>query len=164
MTVSETEGTVSETEGSVSETEMAVTLREAGYKLTRPRMAVLQVLRESDEQLSPYEIHRRGKAIHAPLGLVTVYRTLDILGQLGVARRVHTEGHCHGYASTEGDHHYLVCRRCGHIAAFPCQGMAALIEDVRQETGFAIEEHLLELKGLCPVCQAEGQPHLETAV
>ena len=154
MSDSETELAVSETEMSVCETEVAVTLREAGYKLTRPRLAVLQVLRESNEQLSPYEIHRRGKAIHAQLGLVTVYRTLGILDQLGVARRVHTEGHCHGYASTEGDQHYLVCRRCGHIAEFPCKGMTALIEDVRQETGFAIEEHLLELKGLCPDCQA----------
>ena len=164
MNVSETERSVSEAEGAVSETEMAVTLREAGYKLTRPRLAVLQVLRESNEQLSPYEIHHRGKAIHEPLGLVTVYRTLDLLDRLGVARRVHTEGHCHGYASTEGDQHYLVCRRCGHITAFPCQGMTTLIEDVRQETGFAIEEHLLELKGLCPDCQTKGQPHLETAV
>jgi len=135
----------------------AKALHKAGYKLTQPRLAVLQVLRDSDEQLSPYEIHERAKAIHAGLGLVTVYRTLDILDELGVARRVHLKGHCHGYAWSQGDQHYLVCQRCGHIVAFPCKGMRALIDHVREETGFTVEEHLLELKGLCPDCQAEAK-------
>jgi Fur family ferric uptake transcriptional regulator len=141
----------------VCETETAGTLRAAGYRMTQPRLAVLQVLLESTEQLSPYEIHRRGKTIYARLGLVTVYRTLELLDELGIARRVHSKGRCHGYALAEGDQHYLVCRRCGHVAEFPCKGMTALIESARQRTGFTVEEHLLELKGLCPDCQEKAE-------
>ena len=135
--------------------EMIRALRGAGYRLTQPRLAVLQVLRESDEQLSPHEIHRRGKAIYDRLGLVTVYRTLEILDDLGIARRVHTKGHCRGYARAGADQHHQVCRCCGQVVEFPCEGMESLVADIRQRTGFAVEEHLLELTGLCPDCQPD---------
>jgi Fur family ferric uptake transcriptional regulator len=133
--------------------DMAQALRGAGYRLTRPRRAVLQVLRESDESLSPEEIHRRGRAICGSLGLVTVYRTLDILDRLGLARRVHTQGRCHGYARADGAKHYLVCRRCERVIEFPCDGLDRLIAEVEQGTGYVIDAHLLELTGLCPDCQ-----------
>ena len=133
--------------------DMAQALRGAGYRVTRPRLAVLQVLQDHDEGLSPEEIHQRGREAYAPLGLVTVYRTLEILDALGLARRVHTSGHCHGYARAEGDDHYLVCRRCHRVLAFPCHGLDALIAGVQQQTGYVVQGHLLELTGLCPDCQ-----------
>ena len=134
--------------------EMAQTLRQAGYRLTQPRLAVLQVLQENNGYLSPTEIYERGRALCPSLGLVTVYRALEMLDQLGLVRRVHGQGNCHGYAradSTSG--HHLVCHRCGQVTEFPCEGMEGIIEAVRQRSGFTIEEHLLELVGLCPACQ-----------
>ena len=131
----------------------AQALRQAGYKLTQPRLAVLSVLEDNDGRLSPYDIHRLGKKIYKRLGLVTVYRTLEILDELGVARRVHTQGHCHGYARAGDDQHYVVCRRCDRVIEFPCDGLDKLIASVRRETGYDIDEHLLELTGLCPQCQ-----------
>ncbi len=131
----------------------ALALREAGYKLTQPRLAVLSVLENHDGHLSPHDIYRLGRKIYKRLGLVTVYRTLEILDELGVARRVHTQGQCHGYARAGGDRHYVVCRRCDRIIEFPCEGLDQLIANVRKETGYAIDEHLLELTGLCPQCQ-----------
>lgn len=136
---------------------MAQALRQAGYRLTKPRLAVLRVLQENDGYLSPAEIHERGRALCPSLGLVTVYRTLETLDELGLARRVHGQGNCHGYAranSTCG--HYLVCYRCGQVTEFPCQGIEGLIEAVRQRSGFTVEGHLLELVGLCPTCQLGG--------
>ncbi len=131
----------------------ALALRQAGYKLTQPRLAVLSVLEENDERLSPHDIHRLGKKIYARLGLVTVYRTLEILDQLGVARRIHTQGRCHGYARAEDEQHYLVCRRCECVTEFPCDGLDHLIAAVQRKTGYQIDAHLLELIGLCPACQ-----------
>ena len=131
----------------------AQALRQAGYKLTQPRLAVLSVLEDNDGRLSPYDIHRLGKRIYKPLGLVTVYRTLEILDELGVARRVHTLGQCHGYARAGGDRHYVVCRRCDRVVEFPCGGLDRLITSVRKETGNDIDANLLELTGLCPQCQ-----------
>ena len=143
--------------------EMAQALRQAGYRLTQPRLAVLQVLQENSGYLSPAEIYERGRALYPSLGLVTVYRTLEMLDELGLARRVHGRGNCHGYARADSASgvgaasatcgHYLVCRRCGQVTEFPCQGMGGNIEAVQRQSGFTIEEHLLEMVGLCPACQ-----------
>jgi len=137
----------------IADNEMAQALRHAGYRLTQPRLAVLRVLEQSAEELSPLGIYERGRAIYDRLGLVTVYRTLEILDALGVARRVHIHGRCRGYARAEGDQHYLVCRRCGTITGFPCEGLGPLIVSVQERTGFTVDAHLLELTGLCPECQ-----------
>ena len=134
---------------------MAQTLREAGYRLTQPRLTVLQVLQENSRYLSPAEIHECGRTLYPSLGLVTVYRTLEMLDELGLARRVHGRGNCHGYARADSvSGHYLVCRRCGQVTEFPCEGMEGIIETVRQRSGFTVEKHLLELEGLCPACQS----------
>lgn len=138
---------------SATQAEMAQALRRAEYRLTQPRLAVLQVLEENDEGLSPEEVHQRAKGIYASLGLVTVYRTLDLLAELGLVRRVHSERGCHSYASAGIDRHYLVCQGCRRVIEFPCEGLDGLIESVRQQTGYTITDHLLELSGLCPDCQ-----------
>ncbi len=70
---------------------------------------LLQVLHENEEGPNPEEIYRQGEATYAPLGLVTAYRTLDLLTELGIARRVDSEQHCHGYASSGARRHYLIC-------------------------------------------------------
>jgi Fur family ferric uptake transcriptional regulator len=136
--------------------EMAHALREAGHRLTQPRLAVLQVLQDSDAGLNPDEIHRQGKVICGSLGLVTVYRTLDLLAELGLVRRVHSEQHCQRYARAGTNRHYLVCGGCHRVVEFPCAGLEGLIDRVGAETGYTIQDHLLELSGLCPDCQAES--------
>jgi Fur family ferric uptake transcriptional regulator len=140
----------------LTQTEMAHTLRQAGYRLTQPRLAVLQVLEESDEGLSPEEVHQQGKTVCVSLGLVTVYRTLELLAELGLVRRVHSQQRCHGYASAGAARHHLLCRGCHRVTEFPCDGLDDLIEAVRRQTGYAITEHLLELSGVCPECQAKS--------
>jgi Fur family ferric uptake transcriptional regulator len=132
---------------------MAQTLRKAGYRLTQPRLAILQVLQENDEGLKPKEVRRQGKTICPSLGLVTVYRTLDLLAELGLVRRVHSEQRCHSYASAGSDRHYLVCNGCHRVVEFPCDGLEAVIEGVREHSGYTISDHLLELSGQCPNCQ-----------
>jgi len=141
----------------LSQTEMTQILRQAGYRLTQPRKAILQVLEENDEGLSPEEVHQQGKTICASLGLVTVYRTLELLAELDLVRRVHSEQRCHGYASAGANRHHLICQACHRVVEFPCAGLDGLIEAVRQQTGYAITGHLLELSGVCPECQAGSQ-------
>lgn len=132
-------------------------LHRAGYRLTKPRRAVLQVLYEHDESLTPEEIYQLGKTIYAPLGLVTVYRTLELLDELGLARRVHGEQRCQGYARADLERHYLVCQGCHRVIEFPCAGLEALIAGVQRQTGYVVTQHLLELGGLCPSCQEQRE-------
>jgi Fur family ferric uptake transcriptional regulator len=136
-----------------TQTDMTQILRQAGYRLTQPRLAVLKVLEKSCAGLSPEEVHQQGRTICASLGLVTVYRTLDLLVELGLVRRVHSEQRCHSYARAGMDRHHLLCQGCHRVTEFPCDGLDGLMEAVREQTGYTITEHLLELSGLCPECQ-----------
>ena len=133
-------------------------LRRSGHRLTKPRVAVIRVLAEASESLSPEEIHQRGRAHHRGLGLVTVYRTLELLEALGLARRVHTDKRCHAFALAQDEQHYVVCHACGQVVEFPCEGLEALIQSVQVHTGYRIESHLVELTGLCPACCKEMEP------
>lgn len=129
-------------------------LSRAGYRITQPRLAVIRALLEDDGHLSPAEVRERACAYHSGVGLVTVYRTLDLLGQMGLVRRIHAEDGCHGYATaSHGHRHHLVCRRCGATVEFEGCDLSPFLERVSRETGYVIEEHLLELAGVCSACQ-----------
>src|SRR5262245_17213096 len=89
-------------------------LREHRRKLTRPRQAVLDIIEAADHHLTPAEIHKRARKKYPHLGLVTVYRTLDLLTELGYVQRVHFTAGCHSYiAAPQGHAHHLVCSNCG---------------------------------------------------
>lgn len=130
-------------------------LKRLGYRRTRPRRSVLQVLMEADGCLRPEEVHARARRYCSTLGLVTVYRTLSLLSEMDHIRRVHREDGCHSYARTELAHgHHLICRDCYQVIEFPgLDNMSTLIDPIARETGFLVEDHMLELVGLCPACQ-----------
>jgi len=135
-------------------------LSEAGYRVTSSRRAVMDVLQGAAVALSPQEILSRGREIRPELGLVTVYRTLDVFAELDLVRRVHCEDGCHAYVvASPGHRHVLVCRRCGRTREFPgSEDLKDLIDRVRQRTGFWVDDHLLQLEGICPDCQETDAP------
>jgi Fur family ferric uptake transcriptional regulator len=138
----------------LSETSILDQLRQAGYRITQPRRAVLQALLQEDGYQSPAEVHARAKMFHPTIGLVTVYRTLDLLAEQGLVRRIHTEDGCHGYASaSQGHRHHLVCRSCGAAIEFEGCDLTSFFERIGRATGYRVDEHLLELVGVCPACQ-----------
>jgi len=132
-------------------------LADAGCRITASRRAVVQVLQEARAPLLPQEILEQGQRIHRKLGLVTVYRTLALLTQFDLVRRVHRENGCHGYVmASPGHRHHVVCQRCGSAVEFPGEDdIHVLIERVEAGTGYRVEDHLLQLFGLCPDCQEQ---------
>lgn len=130
------------------------TLNARGYKLTAPRRAVLDVVARMHESLCPAEIYERAHRRYPRLGLVTVYRTLDILVELGVLRRVHLDDGCHGYALSRTSHgHYLICSSCNQVVEFDGCDLDRLFKNMARKTGFRIDGHWLEVFGHCPKCQ-----------
>jgi Fur family ferric uptake transcriptional regulator len=129
-----------------------------GCRITAPRRTVVQVLQGTSAPLSPQEILEQGQRIHPRLGLVTVYRTLTLLTESDLVRRVHREDGCHGYVlASPGHQHHVICQRCGGTAEFPGEDdIHALIERVETGTGYRVNDHLLQLFGVCPNCQAQG--------
>jgi Fur family transcriptional regulator, ferric uptake regulator len=144
----------------LTETALAEALSIRGYKLTQPRRAVLRVLTQAAASLSPAEIHRLAQTHYAQTGLVTVYRTLEVLVDCGAVRKVHQADGCHCYALASAGHaHHIICARCHAVMEFDGCDLTGLFKRVQRRTGYSVEEHWLELFGLCPACRAADGRH-----
>lgn len=128
-------------------------LRAAGYKITPPRLAVLEVIEQEGEHLYPTEILAQAKTIHPALGRATVYRTLELLTQLGIVRPIYVGEQGPTYIRADGDHHHLVCSQCGQIVDFDECVAGAMAQELGERFGFLITSHLLEFYGICAGCQ-----------
>lgn len=131
-------------------------LRAAGYKLTPPRLAVLQVIETDGEHLNPAEILRRAQVICPTVGRATVYRTLELLTQLQIVRPIYIGEHGPTYIRAEGGHHHLVCSDCGKVVDFDQCVADQMVEELTQRFNFSIQSHLLEFYGRCGDCQADS--------
>ncbi len=121
-------------------------MRGGGYKATPQRMAVLGALAEEQHQ-SLEEIRGRCPEV----GLVTVYRTLSLLDELGIVRRLDL-GDGARYELAEDHHHHMICESCGDISEFE---ECPIDDGPLGDLDFEISSHSLEVYGRCAVC-AEG--------
>ena len=135
---------------------LATALQGAGYKLTSPRLAVLYVLETGLCHASPQEVYERGLAVYPALGLSTVYRTLDILTELGLARPAYLGDAAQRFTVHHGQRHYhLVCDACGAITDVDEDRITELACSLAAELGFKPRGQYLEIYGLCQHCQAD---------
>jgi len=135
---------------------IATVLRQHGYKFTPQRRAVIQAIASSQGHLTPADIYKRVRREHPEMGLVTVYRTLDILAKMGLICELHAGGNCRSYTTAASErHHHLICSSCGRVVDFGACNLSDLEQRLSRQTGFEIEDHLLEFVGLCHSCQKE---------
>ena len=139
--------------------QITYSLRAAGFRLTRPRQAVINVFAEAQGMHRPEQVHALARRECPSLGLVTVYRTLALLEELGHLTRVHFEDGCSAFARTDLAHgHHLVCRICHQVVEFPGdESVMEMLALIASEMGFLIEDHMLELFGVCPECLASRE-------
>lgn len=129
-------------------------LQASGYRLTSPLKVIVETLASADHALSPLELYDLGRHQYPRLGLVTVYRALEKLEELGLVQRVHQMDGCHAYLrAANGHEHILICTACGMTVYFDGDDLSALFERVAHQTGFTIQEHWLQLYGLCEHCK-----------
>jgi Fur family ferric uptake transcriptional regulator len=121
-------------------------IRGRGYKATPQRMAVLRAL--------VAEQHQRLEEIRArcpDIGLVTLYRTLGLLGELGIVRRLDL-GDGTRYELAEDHHHHMICESCGDISEFE----ECPLDPERVSLGsteFKVRSHSIEVYGQCAECR-----------
>ena len=129
-------------------------LRRNTYKLTPQRRAVLEVISGTHDHLTPQAIYERVQKKYPAIGLVTVYRTLEILEDLNLVCRVHGGDNCRSYLMRRpsGHHHHLVCLSCGNVIDITRCNLNDLERRLSRETGFKIDSHLLEFNGRCRAC------------
>jgi Fur family ferric uptake transcriptional regulator len=127
----------------------------AGYRLTEPRRAVASLIAGHDGHFTAADLVAHARARRLGLGRATVFRSLDVLVELGAIERIDLPSGEHAYVVCEPlHHHHLVCSRCGRVTDIADEGLRAVVLEVARRTGYRVDEHRLELFGLCPACQA----------
>jgi Fur family ferric uptake transcriptional regulator len=122
-------------------------LRDAGLKVTSPRLKVLEVLESSDQRhLSAEAIYRLLLDSGEELGLATVYRVLTQFERAGLVTRNNFEGGTHVFELTDGTHHdHMVCLETGAVIEFCDERIEQIQRDIAGTHGYEIEDHSMVL-------------------
>ncbi len=130
-------------------------IAEKGLKSTRQRDIILDAFLSSERHMSIEDLYLKLRARHPNIGYATVYRTLKLFAESGIAREIQFgDGQTRYEHVAEGEHHdHLVCTRCGDIAEFENEAIEKLQDEVAKSHDFLIETHKLELYGLCAGCR-----------
>jgi Fur family ferric uptake transcriptional regulator len=129
-------------------------LQQNGHRLTAARQAILEVLLASGGHVSADQLAEMVRTEAPQVGRMTVYRTLELLSELGVIRPVYQgTGAAHYILMEDGHHHHLVCAGCDRVIEFEECVLAEIEEMVGGRFNFQIQGHLLEFYGMCADCQ-----------
>ena len=129
------------------------TLRKRGYRLTPQRHMILSVIQEAEEHLSIDQIMERVKQHNPYVSLSTVYRTLELLRELGLVREIHLPGEQPHYEASEGTaHHHLVCRGCRAVIHLDDTLLGNLHEALQSQYHFHGLTLDLVAAGYCDTC------------
>jgi len=129
-------------------------LRASGLRVTTPRIAVLQALREGGGHMSAEDVYDAVLAGYPSISLVTVYRTLESFALLGLAARVELGDKRTRWEWIGDAHHHLLCRHCGLVVELDDEPFRRLVEDLARSRGVRVDVRHLALPGLCPTCTA----------
>lgn len=133
-------------------------LKEKGYKLTPQRRAIVDIIIKMEgKHLTAEEIYDLVKIDCPEIGLATVYRTVQLLEELGVVSRLDLNDGCNRYELIHEDenhqHHHLICTNCGKVIEVEEDLLEGLEEDIQLKYKFLIKNHSLKFYGLCEDCK-----------
>lgn len=132
-------------------------LSEQGLKSTQQREIILDEFLRSGSHLSTEELYLKIRKKHPNIGYATVYRTLKLFSECGIAEE-HNFGdgqtRYETVASEEHHHDHLICTRCKKIIEFEDPRIEQMQDEVASRHHFKILNHRLELYGLCADCQS----------
>jgi len=137
--------------------QLAEYLADQGLKSTSQRDIILQIFVDAGRHLSAEELYARVKKTHPGIGFATVYRTLKLLTEAGLAEELRFEDGFtrYEYKASDGHHDHLICTKCGQIIEFENERIEELQQDVARKNRFQVQSHKLELYGLCSDCRGK---------
>ncbi len=129
-------------------------LRDRGLKMTGARETVLDAFLGLERHVSAEELLEEARRIDPSIGQATVFRTIKLLAEAGLAREACPDEGARRYEHAFGHEHHdhLVCERCGAIVEFRDEAIERAQGAIYRRHGFAPSGHRLELRGLCPSC------------
>lgn len=132
-------------------------LKEKGFKLTSQRGSVLDIILENTgKHLSAEEIYDLVKINCPEIGLATVYRTMQVLDELGLVYKNNFDDGRTRYEITQNEdhqHHHLVCRKCGKVIEVEEDLLEQLEHQVEKKYNFSITNHKVKFFGYCNECK-----------
>lgn len=127
----------------------------AGYRLTSPRRALASLIAARDGHFTAEGLLLESRRRRLGVTRATVFRSLDVLADLGLVERLDLPSGEHAFVACEpAHHHHVVCSSCGRSTEVEDNGLEALAAEIGRQTGYRVDTHRLELFGLCPACRA----------
>src|ERR687892_2714921 len=129
-------------------------LKKRGYRMTPQRRAIVSEIVQTEGHIAPHELVQKVKDRLPGVNDSTVYRTLDLLEELGFLSHAHLGRAPSYHHAGAGDHIHLICARCGARQGIQESASAAMKEFVAQRTGFDPDFTHFAISGLCAKCRA----------
>ncbi len=130
-------------------------IKDAGLKITLPRVKILQILESSNvHHMSAEDVYKALLANGEEIGLATVYRVLTQFEDAGLVVRHNFEGGHSIFEVASDEHHdHIVCVKCGRVEEFRDDEIEAKQSQIATSLGFELTDHNLNLYGMCPDCK-----------
>jgi len=139
----------------VAPSPIVAALENAGYRLTGPRRALAELITaRNGAAFTAADLVADVRTRRLGIGRATVFRAIDLLETVGAVERIDLQNGEHAYvACVPTHHHHVICSRCANATEIGDLGLGAVAREVARRTGYRVDEHRLELFGLCPTCQ-----------
>jgi len=130
-------------------------IQKRGLKRTAQRDLILDIFLRTEEHLSSEDLYRLVKQQDPSIGQTTVYRTLKLLSEAGLAREVRFgDGVTHYEHNYKHQHHdHMICSECGKVIEFFSAELEAIQDAMAAKHRFQITQHLLRIIGICSDCR-----------
>ncbi len=135
-------------------------IKEKGLKSTRQRSLIIDTFLAATGHVSVEELWAKVRSADAKVSVATVYRTMKLLSESGLAHARNFGDGQTRYEAAVGKHHHdhLICTNCGTIIEFENDRIEAMQDTIAKRHGFKVTSHKLELYGLCKSCQGRQKP------
>jgi len=130
-------------------------LRERGFRATPQRLAICEALKKAGSHPTVAEIHEYVKKKDPTISLATVYNTLELFNQIGLAREICFRDQPTRYDPTVDSHINLLCLNCGAVEDISFDDFEQLIPDIENRSGFVVSSQRFDVYGYCPKCKAK---------
>lgn len=132
-------------------------IKDNGLQMTGQRMAIAEVFFRSSKHLSVEELYTLLRKKRIPAGRATVFRTLKLLRESGLAEELDLGDRTRRYEAVTGSghHDHLICKSCGKCIEIQDGTIERIQRGLCEKHGFAPEDHRLDIFGMCRECEAE---------